>query len=178
MATFLGQSVRPICKLVISFYGTTWKEECFRQVRPNYMISNYEFMNKGMPCQLSCPRSGKCFFFVVKGPAADARTHRSLEAYCATLWWRWLIFSIFQVMEHRWNETDRGKPKYSGEKPVPVPLCPPQILHGLTRDRTRASAVRGRRLTAWAMERLSGKCYEPSSSTHQSWWMISDGRCS
>jgi hypothetical protein len=24
-------------------------------------------------------------------------------------------------MEHRWNETDRGKPKYSGENPVPVP---------------------------------------------------------
>jgi hypothetical protein len=29
-----------------------------------------------------------------------------------------------------------------GEKPVPVPLCPPQIPHGLTRDRTRASTVR------------------------------------
>jgi hypothetical protein len=24
-------------------------------------------------------------------------------------------FSFFQVMEHRWNETDRGKPKYSGK---------------------------------------------------------------
>jgi hypothetical protein len=32
-----------------------------------------------------------------------------------------------------------------GEKPVPVPLCPPQIPHGLTRDRSRASAVGGRR---------------------------------
>jgi hypothetical protein len=30
-----------------------------------------------------------------------------------------------------------------------MPLCPPQIPHGPT----RASAVRGRRLTAWAMER-------------------------
>jgi hypothetical protein len=28
------------------------------------------------------------------------------------------------------------------EKPVPVPLCPPQIPHELTRARTRASAVR------------------------------------
>jgi hypothetical protein len=37
------------------------------------------------------------------------------------------------------------------EKPVPVPLCPPQIPHGLTQDRTPASAVGGRRLTAWAM---------------------------
>jgi hypothetical protein len=44
-------------------------------------------------------------------------------------------------MEHRWNEIDSGKPKYSGGGPVPVPLCPPQIPHGLTRDRTRASAV-------------------------------------
>jgi hypothetical protein len=25
------------------------------------------------------------------------------------------FFSFFQVMEHRWNEIDRGKPKYSGE---------------------------------------------------------------
>jgi hypothetical protein len=49
-------------------------------------------------------------------------------------------------MEHQWNETDRGKP-------VPVPLCPPQIPHGLTRDRNRASVVGGRRLTAWTMAR-------------------------
>jgi hypothetical protein len=48
-----------------------------------------------------------------------------------------------------------------GEKPVPVPLCPPQILHGLTRDRTRASAVRGRRLTAWAI-----CCWLKSHSIH------------
>jgi hypothetical protein len=37
------------------------------------------------------------------------------------------------------------------EKPVPVPHCPPQFPHGLTRGQTRASAVRGRRLTTWAM---------------------------
>jgi hypothetical protein len=58
------------------------------------------------------------------------------------------FFSFFQVLEHRWNEIDRGKLKYLGEERVPVPLCPPQTLHGLTRDRTRASAVGGRRLTA------------------------------
>jgi hypothetical protein len=34
-----------------------------------------------------------------------------------------------------------------------VPLCPPQIPHWLTQDRTRASALRGRRLTAWDMVR-------------------------
>jgi hypothetical protein len=34
-------------------------------------------------------------------------------------------------MEHQWNKIDRGKPRYSEEKPVPVSLCPPQIPHGL-----------------------------------------------
>jgi hypothetical protein len=38
-------------------------------------------------------------------------------------------------------------------KPAPVPLCPPQVPHDLTWDRTRAAAVGSQRLTAWAMER-------------------------
>jgi hypothetical protein len=36
-------------------------------------------------------------------------------------------------------------------KPAPVPLCPPQILHDLTRARTRPATVGSQRLTAWAM---------------------------
>jgi hypothetical protein len=43
-----------------------------------------------------------------------------------------------------------GKSEELGAKPVAVPLCPPQITHGLT----RASAVRGRLLTSWAMVRF------------------------
>jgi hypothetical protein len=41
-----------------------------------------------------------------------------------------------------------GENRQLEEKPVPVPLCPPQTPHGLTRNQTRASPVRGRRLTA------------------------------
>jgi hypothetical protein len=52
-----------------------------------------------------------------------------------------------------WNW--QGKTEILGEKPVPVPLCPPHIPHGLTRHRTQSSAVRGRRLTAWATARPS-----------------------
>jgi hypothetical protein len=37
------------------------------------------------------------------------------------------------------------------KKPAPVPLCPPQIPHDLTWDRTRAAAVGSQWLTAWAM---------------------------
>jgi hypothetical protein len=36
-----------------------------------------------------------------------------------------------------------------------VPLFPPQIQHGLTRARSRVSAMRGRWLTAWAIARPS-----------------------
>jgi hypothetical protein len=36
-----------------------------------------------------------------------------------------------------------GKTEEHGERPVPVPPCPPQIPHGLTRARHRASAERG-----------------------------------
>jgi hypothetical protein len=51
-----------------------------------------------------------------------------------------------------WNW--QGKTEVFGEKPVPLSLCPPQIPHGLTWDRTQASVVSGRRLTTWAMTRL------------------------
>jgi hypothetical protein len=42
------------------------------------------------------------------------------------------FFFIFPSNGVRWNEADRGQPKYSGGggKPVPMPLCPPQIPHG------------------------------------------------
>jgi hypothetical protein len=47
----------------------------------------------------------------------------------------------------------QGKTEELGDKPVPVPLRSPQIPHEMTRARTRASAVRGRLLIAWAMAR-------------------------
>jgi hypothetical protein len=49
----------------------------------------------------------------------------------------------------------RGETDVLGEKPVTVPLCSPQTPHGLTCDRIEAFAVRGRRLTAWAMAGLT-----------------------
>jgi hypothetical protein len=96
------------------------------------------------------------FFFYWRAPQQMLRTHRSLKACCATLLWRWFFFFFIfpsngAPMEWNWQ----GKTEVLGENPVPVPLCQPQIPHGLTRDRTRASAVRDRRLTAWAMAQPS-----------------------
>ena len=53
------------------------------------------------------------------------------------------------VVELYWQR----KADVSGEKSVPVPLCSPQISHGLAWDRTHGSAMRGGRLTAWFMTR-------------------------
>jgi hypothetical protein len=47
------------------------------------------------------------------------------------------------------NEIDGGKPKNSGKNLSQFHFVH-HIPHGLTRDRNRASAVGGRRLTAWA----------------------------
>jgi hypothetical protein len=88
--------------------------------------------------------------------------------YCGYFWpivptpddrWGWLWSSW-------WNEDWQEKPKYSGRKPTPAPLCPPQIPLDQTRDRTRASAVGSQRLAAWAMA-------QPSSNgkTINKWWI-------
>lgn len=49
-------------------------------------------------------------------------------------------------LEYWWNKTVKGEQRALGEKPDPMSLCPPRSLQGLTRDRTRASAVRCQRL--------------------------------
>jgi hypothetical protein len=54
-------------------------------------------------------------FFYWRAPQQMLRTHRSLEAYCATLWGRWSFFCFSILMGHRWNEIDIEKPKYSGK---------------------------------------------------------------
>jgi hypothetical protein len=68
-----------------------------------------------------------------RAPQQILRTHHSLKAFSASLWWRWKMINFY-----------KGENRQLGEKPVPMPLCPPQIPHGLTRDSTRASVVRGR----------------------------------
>jgi hypothetical protein len=59
------------------------------------------------------------FFLWWRAPQQMLRTHRSLKASCATLVMKMkrkiIIFSFLQIMKHRWDEIDRGKPKYSGE---------------------------------------------------------------
>jgi hypothetical protein len=77
----------------------------------------------------------------------------------STLAWMPTYVSILRIpqMIWVWRATVewywQGETEELGENPVPVPLCSPQIPHGLTRAWTLARAVRGRRLTTWAMAR-------------------------
>jgi hypothetical protein len=52
---------------------------------------------------------------MVKGPAAEATDAPQPWGllYNPVMKMISAFFSFFQVMEHRWNEIDRGKPKYS-----------------------------------------------------------------
>jgi hypothetical protein len=61
---------------------------------------------------------------------------------------------ILEYGEPRWNGMiPIGESRRPRRKPVTVPLSPPQIANGPTRARTRSSAVKHRRLTAWDMAR-------------------------
>jgi len=50
-------------------------------------------------------------------------------------------------MDHLLNGTDWRNTEVLREVPVPLPLCPAQITNGKTWNLTRASEVKGRRLT-------------------------------
>jgi hypothetical protein len=98
------------------------------------------------------------FFLVVKGPAADATDAPQPWGLLCNPVMKMTMIIIFcpfpssgAPVEWNWQV----KTEVLGEKPVPVPLCPPQIPHGLTQHRTQASEVGDRRLTAWAMARPS-----------------------
>jgi hypothetical protein len=76
------------------------------------------------------------FFFSLwwRAPQQMLRTHHSLKAFCATPMMKmssFFFYQFLQLMEHQWNEIDRGKPTTRGKTCLPVPLCPPQISHGL-----------------------------------------------
>jgi hypothetical protein len=88
-----------------------------------------------------------------KGPAADAADAPQLWGLlCNPVMKMIIFFSFFRVMEHRWNETDRRKPKYSGKN-----LFQCHFVHHKSHmdwpGIETVSAVGGRRLTAWSMVR-------------------------
>jgi hypothetical protein len=88
---------------------------------------------------------------VEKGPAADTTDsplpYGFLCNHVMKLKRRMISFFLFIQVSARGMKLI-GENRSTRGKPVPLPLRPAQIPHGLTRDRTRASTVGGRRLAA------------------------------
>jgi hypothetical protein len=80
---------------------------------------------------------------MVKGLAADATDAPQPWGLLCNPVMKMINFSVFPSngapVEWNWQ----GKTEVVGENPVPMSLCTPQVPHGLTRHRTRVSAVRG-----------------------------------
>jgi hypothetical protein len=52
-------------------------------------------------------------FFLLKGPAADVTEAQHPYSLLCNLVMKMMTFFLFSIlMEHRWNEINRGKPKY------------------------------------------------------------------
>jgi hypothetical protein len=112
-----------------------------------------------------------------QGKAAE---NRQDSVYAESIWYwpspRWEAGDwhgqnlLLLFMSMRWGAQAewqwQGKTDRLGEKPVAVPLCLPQIPHGLTQARFRASTVRGRQWTAWAIESALSEFF-PFGNTRQ-----------
>jgi hypothetical protein len=129
---------------IISLYSINWlvfitEKECVYctvrtgslNIRSTHTVYLY-VLNRSQKKQRLLPSTA--FFFSGEGPCSRCygRTAalRLLVQPCDEdgdyyYYYYYYYCVLFLVMEHRWNETDRGKRKYSGEKPVPLPLCPP-----------------------------------------------------
>jgi hypothetical protein len=90
-------------------------------------------------------------FLFIEGPRSRCygRT-AALKAYCATLWGKWWgLFGFSFLMVHRWNDIDRGKPKYSEKN---LSQCH-FVHHKPHMDRPGIEPWPPRRLTARAVSR-------------------------
>jgi hypothetical protein len=90
-------------------------------------------------------------FFFVKGPRTTA-----LRLFVQPQW-RWWgrphFYQFLQSMEHQWNEIDRVKPTTRRKTCPSATLSTTNLTWTWPGTEPRASVVRGRRLTSWAMSR-------------------------
>jgi hypothetical protein len=101
-------------------------------------------------------------FFCCEGPRSRCygRTAVLTLIVQTQWWWWWLVFSFFRVMEHRWNETATGKPKYSGK------TCPSATLSTRTDSRCKPG-ISGDRLAINRLSHGSADAWELRRVKHQ-----------
>ena len=62
-------------------------------------------------------------------------------------------FAPVRAVYLQWNDTDRSEQRCGDEQTVPLHIFPPQISHGLSWDRNRASQEMGRGLTDFFLKK-------------------------
>jgi hypothetical protein len=81
---------------VMDKMGTMYKTQSWGgggQGRNTYQILVDKPYRKGQIVRQRRPWwNNLIFFYMVKGPQQMLRTHHSLKAFCAILWWRWAVF--------------------------------------------------------------------------------------
>jgi hypothetical protein len=66
----------------------------------------------------------------------------STHMWCILFILLWPLMALFLLQVYHWQKHNRQeKTEVLGGKPVPLPLYPPQVPQGLTRNWTRASVV-------------------------------------
>jgi len=100
------------------------------------------------------------------GAVVERYWQRKTEVLGEKHYTAWVV-DEWMSMEQWWKDTDRGKLKFwEKDLSVSVLLCPPQISRDLSWNRTRFTALRGRRLTAhvgnfsWHFSTLQFVCYQ------------------
>jgi hypothetical protein len=127
---------------------------------PETSVQNYNFMLRNIPeerrsgIRVFSLSTSMSLFFLMEGPRSTA-----LRLFVQTQWrwWEWAVFfyKFLQLMEHQWNEIDRGKPTTRRKTCSSATLSTTNLKWTWPGTEPRASVVRGRRLTAWAMARPS-----------------------
>jgi hypothetical protein len=144
---------------------------------PFFFLVHWREYGSQIPRKPPPPQGMSLHFFILSGVRLSLLVLRPLLAYCTSLrlWRNW------------WNEDWQGKPKYSGKKPAPAPLCPPQIptwldpgsnplsLHGHSRENPTSSRYAGvlkikeiwicRALRVLAITNIT-------SSSHKKWYTM------
>jgi hypothetical protein len=87
----------------------------------------------------------------------EGPSHHSLKVLCATpmkmIRMSSFFYQFLQLMEHQWNEIDREKPTNRRKTCPSATLSTTNLTWTWPGTEPGASAMRGRRLTAWAMAR-------------------------
>jgi hypothetical protein len=159
------------CVCVCVWFTNLYKEEAMTRVGPQDQRPNKIQFAQKVKTELCHSNSVRPFVSCCIKRNIFVMPVLRLKFICVGLWAG--LTPIFlpphdslMTVEYQWNDNWHSNTEVLGDKPVPVPICPPQIPLGRKWDWSRASAVWDRRVTAWAMGRPAFKVTQHNTSKH------------